>query len=268
MNVLERISCHNFIIANGYAYFSNWFYNAMFKVEIATGKTTFLGIFEDEGIFERNIHCELFLRDEKIYFCPGRRGRHVHIYNLVNQSMQWVEIRKNYDLLAISEVVLGDKNVFFVPQQKHSLIKKLDLESLEVIEIKEETEIKGKSLLQSKETFPFWELLNELHIEYSDRFFWRQTSDKSWYGFIPMGRKMLRCKEESGKIEMISLDVVNRTQLGRYLYKVNEELKKTVISERGIRLQELLYKIKILNKHDSRGFENRVGEIIWRNLIQ
>ena len=129
MNVLERISCHNYIIANGYAYFSNWFYNAMFKVEIATGKTTFLGIFEDEAISERNIHCELFLRDEKIYFCPGRRGRHVHIYNLVNHLMQRVEIRKNSELLTISEVVLGDRSAFFVPQHKRFSVKKLDLES-------------------------------------------------------------------------------------------------------------------------------------------
>ena len=120
---------------------------------------------------------------------------------------------------------------------------------------------------QSKEIFPFQELLNELHIEYSDRFFWKQTSDKNWYGFLPLGREMLRYKKNADEIERISLDVVNQTLLARYLYKVNEELKKKVISERDIGLQELLFKTKNLNRHDISNFENRVGESIWRALI-
>ena len=49
MSVAGRISCRNFVDWNGYAYFSNWFYNGMFKVEIGTGNTTFLGHFEGDG---------------------------------------------------------------------------------------------------------------------------------------------------------------------------------------------------------------------------
>ena len=68
MNMIERISCHRFVEIDGYAYFSNWFYNGLFKVEIKTGKTIFIGCFEKENFFEINIHAEVFRRENKIYF--------------------------------------------------------------------------------------------------------------------------------------------------------------------------------------------------------
>ena len=96
MKRLERISCHNFVEINGNIYFSNWFYNGLFKVEYETGKTTFLGYFNDEKLTEKNIHLEVFLEEQKIYFLP-RRGRHIHIYDLSDAFIQSIEIRKDSD---------------------------------------------------------------------------------------------------------------------------------------------------------------------------
>ena len=92
MRALERIACTNFVETDGYAYFSGRYYNGLYKVELETGKTAFLGYFEDEKLAQRNIHKEVFLRKNKIYMCPWK-GRHVHIWNLSDQTLTSIEIR-------------------------------------------------------------------------------------------------------------------------------------------------------------------------------
>ena len=57
MRALERIACTNFVETDGYAYFSGRYYNGLYKVELETGKTAFLGYFEDEKLAQIKFTC-------------------------------------------------------------------------------------------------------------------------------------------------------------------------------------------------------------------
>lgn len=268
--LLERISCHNFIEVDGYAYFSNWFCNGLFKVKIGTGETNFLGCFEDESYFERNLHWEVFLKGKNIYFCP-RRGRHVHIYNLFDKTICSIEIRKeSEDFFLIDRVVLEENYVCFIPKEKNISIKKLDFKSLKVTEISREFEFSRDLLPECKDVFPVPELIDEYHIEYAKYFFWRQISNRTWYSFLPVGRHLLRYKEGSNKIEIIPLTVVNEEKLEGHLYKAREQLLKgQLILERSLNfnLAEFMDIIKIGEnyiRNDSKNDRNVGNNILLR----
>jgi hypothetical protein len=114
MTVLDRLSCRNFVVIDGWVYFSNMFYNGFFKTEINTGKTYFLDCFRDEKMSMRNIHRDVFLNHEKIYLCPWK-GKHLHIWDPADRSLHSVEIRGERCPF-IDEMVLGTKEVFPFPK--------------------------------------------------------------------------------------------------------------------------------------------------------
>lgn len=266
MSVLERISCHNFIEVEGYAYFSGWFYNGFFKVEIETGKTTFLGWFEEEKISQWNIHKEIFLRDDKIYMCPWR-GRHLHIWNLADQTLCSVEIRKKEECsFSVYEICLGESSIFFLPDHEDSPIRKMDLESLRVMDFEKEENIQGKYLSESKDVFPESRLIETWGIEYADRFFWRKISG-IWYAFLPLGHHMLRYTEGADKLEMKELVVVNKEVLEEYLSKIRLELfTEKVVAEDMINIRELLDDMKTKEICRTGVFRSggNIGETLWK----
>lgn len=223
------------------AYFSNWFYNGFFKVEINTGKTTFLGHFNDEKISEANVHKEIFLKNNKIYFCP-RRGRHVHIYNLSDQSLHSVEIKKASENYFYKSIILEEDKVFLIPEHKELPVKTLDLELLEVATIDQCPDIYcGKDISEYKDIFPRPDLVEKYHVERGDGFFWRRVPDGSWYGFLPIGCALLQYVEGTDEFQEIPLVVTNKENLRHYLYKVRESLlEDKLISEEMVNLQEYL----------------------------
>lgn len=226
MKRLERISCHNFVEVDGDIYFSNWFYNGLFKVEIKTGRTTFLGYFNDENLTERNIHWELFLKGKRIFFLP-RRGSHVHIYDLTRKSIESIEIRNATDEFdVIIEVIMQEDYLIFFPYEKKFPIKRLDLTTLKVENVDEGSKIKGKYLSEQKEIFPAPELLEQYDIEGRDFFSWKKIMNGKWCGFMPMGRQMLWYTEGIPKLEMIPLILTNDVRLKKYLYNLGLTLMK------------------------------------------
>lgn len=266
MSVLEMISCLNFVVTGGCAYFSNRFYNGFYKVEIESGKTTFLGYFEDEKLSQRRTHKEIFLRDDKIYICPCR-GRHVHIWNLTDQTLCSIEIKtRDEKPFLIDEVILGEKCVFFVPNRKEVSIRKMDLESLRVTEVSDKFEIRGTAMSESKALFPFPELVKKSHIEGADRLFWRQVFDKTWYGFMPFRHHMLCYIEGSNKLEITPLEVVNKGELERHLHRVRTELlSENPVPEAVMKLQDFLAEIEMgeMSKTDENGADSNIGKRIW-----
>lgn len=229
MDALERIACHNFVVADGYAYFSSWFYNGLFKVEILTGRTTFLGYFEGEKLSQRNIHWELLLKNGRIYFLP-KMGRHMHIYKLSDQSMERVEIR-------------SDSEKAFVA---------------------------GEHRLQYKteDSYPASMLMEEYHIERADRASWKRLSDGSWYGFLPMGRQLLRYSEETQELYSMPLAVVNGEELEKHLHKVRQSLLGSVLGEDTMGLQMFLDEIVRGEIHgaDALGHGKNIGKEIWEHI--
>jgi len=268
VNVLDRISCHNFVYADRYIYFSNWFYNGLFEVEIETGKTFFYGNFENEKFSEINVHKEIFIRDEKVYFCPWRGG-HMHILKRADRTISSIEIRSKEEPFSLIETVtVGEDSMFFRFKEEEKSAKKFDFQSLKVTHVNHPSEIQGTPLADEKERFPDLPLLEGNHIEYADRFFWKQISNGVWYGFMPMGRHLLRYIEESGRIEKNPLIVVNEIELQEYLHVVRKELLKQPVYEMPIKLQEFLECLKLREAYISDGSgKKNLGNKIWNTML-
>ena len=266
MDVLERIACHNFVVADGYAYFSNWFYNGLYKVEIETGKTIFLDYFRDEKLSQWNIHKEIFLKNNKVYACPWK-GRHVHIWNLADHTLCSVEIRRKDDKRFFAdEVIRGENSIYFVPDRKGIPIKKMDLESLRVTEAVKNSEIQGTAMSESKDIFPYPELVEKYHIEHTDKFFWRQVSCNVWYGFKPLGRHIMRYVKGIDELEILPLTVINQRELNEHVQKIKAELlNDNPVWERTTKIQDFMEKVKIEETQKAKTFRKNknIGERIW-----
>lgn len=271
MKDFERICCQNFVEANGYAYFSNWFYNGMFMVEIETGRTIFLGDFGGEKSCGIRIHEEIFLKNEKIYFCPGRGG-HVHIYDLEDHSMKSISIRKNStEFFVTANVILKDEHIYFIPKQEGISIRKLDLKSLNVSEESKSFKPQGMILAENKEVFPALWLVEKEQIELADFFSWKQLYHKMWYSFLPTGRWLLKYAEGKNEIERVPLIVLNEAALKNYLRYVREEaLREKIISEKSNRLNIQDYLEYIMRKdnfkYDGLNGSCRVGLRVWESF--
>lgn len=265
---MEKISCHNFVLVDEYAYFSNCFFNGFFKVNIWTGKTYFLGWFRDEKKYEKNIHKEIFERDLKIYFCP-RKGSHVHVYNLLDKSMLSIEVRrKSEQKYLIREVVCGDKYIFFLPNQKGCFIKVLDLKTEKIFEIDGNFEPQGKYLSECKDIFPNYKLIEKYYEKNFNNFFWKQIFRENWYVFFPMGGKLIKYKRGSDYFEEIPLEVVNSTELEKYINKVQIELlEERIVLEKSLKLPKFMKCIKVMKKYKGTNIcYNDVGNIVWNNV--
>lgn len=270
MKRLERISCHNFVEINGNIYFSNWFYNGLFKVEYETGKTTFLGYFNDEKLTEKNIHLEVFLEEQKIYFLP-RRGRHIHIYDLSDAFIQSIEIRKDSDEFdVIIDVMKQDNCLIFFPFKNKFPIKKLDMTTLKVTDIDSKQKLRGKYLSKEKDCFPAVELLEKYDISGRKYFSWKKMPNGKWCGFMPMEAQILYYIEGIPKLEIIPLTVVNGQELEEYLCR----LKPILIKEGSVQesqkmhirqFEEEFIDVSISNENNFK-YNNIIGKEIWEKL--
>lgn len=268
MNICERISCHDFIEIGEYVYFSNWFYNGLFKVEIKTGKTFFLGSFEGEKLFEKNIHWKMMLKNDKIYFFP-RRGYHMHIYHVFDKKMQAVEIRKKDEkFFVIGEVMLEDDCIIFFSEQENYPIKKLKLNTLEVSQVKDMLPISEKCLPGYKNSSLASTIEKYHFIKYINYISWSRISNEKWYSFMPLGCHLLYYTERSNDLEVFPLTVINEEELREYLYKVKFEILKTsvLVELEDFKISSFIDAMNALNIFKLEQCKNKyiVGEKIWK----
>lgn len=267
MNEFERISCHHFVEINGYAYFSNWFYNGLFQVELKTGKTVFLGCFEKEIKDELNVHWELIQKNNLIYFLP-RRGRHVHIYSLDDHSVTAIEIRKiSEEFFRVGEVIVDEVDLIFLPMEENAPVRRFNLDTRLVTN---ETNIRdsyeGVCLSQNWTDFPAPQLLEKYTIEQADKISWKQMTDGKWCAFLPLGRCLLWYIPEECKIEKVPLIVTNEKELDHYLQSIgwNYLRQGLTIENRPLAFQMYL---KIIKNHgDSNNDIDEKKESIGQNI--
>lgn len=274
MNVLENISAYNFVEIDGYAYFSNMFYNALFKVEIRTGKTTFLGSFACEKLSDTNIHFEIIKKKGQIFFFP-RMGRHMHIYHLDDQTMQTIEVRKESDpFYWIEEVVLNDDFIYLLPKQISVPIKKIEWDTYRITDLNNKLTIQGRYLSRYRKTIPA-KIVDKYQIKYGKIVSCKQRPDKKWYCFKPIGRQILYFEDEikNDNLENIALSVMNEVELKEYLYKVKQNLFRSKIrfsEAEGFKLKEILKVATIPDKIKWNYYleenEDSFGKTIWKKI--
>lgn len=274
MSKYERISCHHFVERNGYAYFSNWFYNGLFQVELKTGKTMFLGTFINERQDELNIHWELLLQGDLIYFFP-RRGRHIHVYSLADGTHSAVETRKVSEaFFPIGEVVIDSPNIFLLPKEGSIPVRRFDLNTWDMaIDTTDAYNTRnGIWLSQSHEVFPDTLLLERYQIEKADKFSWMHMPDGRWCAFLPMGRQLLWYAPQTQEIKAVPLTVINEEELEAYLQPLRRAClhQKQVLENSSLTFCEYLKTI-VLQTDDEKtqnenNFDFTIGDNIWKYL--
>lgn len=271
MNALKRISCHNFIEVDGYAYFSNWFYNGLFKVEIKTGKTFFLGSFEGEKFFEPNIHWKIGLKEDRIYFFP-RRGFHMHIYHLSDKTMQAIEIRKKTEkFFIIDNIILEGDYIIFLPQEKSDPIRRWDENTYKVTTVNGEFMIQEK-LLYELENNSLSAIIEKNRIRFANQISWKKLSDGNWYSFMPLGKELLCYSEEKNNLKIVPLVVNNPKEYQEHLHKVKMDFAKIEIFYEfwDFKVQNLINRevlSVLLKKEDDQENKYGSGKMIWKKLI-
>ena len=273
MNMFESISSYNFVEVNGYAYFSNLFYNAFFKVELKTGKTFFLGNFENEMLAENNLHLEVMLEEDHIYFFP-RRGRHMFVYQLSDQSMRAVEIRKKSEcFFVIEEVILKDNYIYFIPKQNNTPIKRMEKNTFRVTNVSNKLIVQGKCLSKDRNIIPT-SIVKKYNIQHGTPISCKQIFNGKWYCFIPVGRQLSCFSEGVNTLEFIPLTVVNEIEFQQYLYKVKQELfeARLFFDEcDGVKFEEFLeatiFSSVLKENYYKMGKWRSMGEKIWKKLI-
>lgn len=272
INMLESVSSYNFVEIDGYAYFSNLFYNAFFAVEMKTGKTTFLGCFEGEKLSETNIHFSVMQKENQIYFFP-RFGRHLHIYNLSDKTMGMIEIRRESEsFFYVDEVVLNNRYIYFITKQNDAPIKKMELETYKITNISNKQEIQGKYLSGNRNTIPE-NIVKKYRIKYGEVASCKQMPDGKWYFFKPVGRDILCFAEGAQELEIIALTVVNEAELKKHLLRVKQNLfqsRRLFREFEGFKLKELLEVIKLSDKAETDCYQedkHNIGKTIWKELI-
>lgn len=268
MKILGRISCRNFVELHEYIYFSNWFYNGLFKVETKTGQTTFLGYFEDEKTTEKNIHVELMVKEEKIYFIP-RKGRHLHIYDLSSQTMSSIEVRKNSDPF-FKNTIFKEKYFIFFPFEEDGPVRKLDLMTQKITDINNKMEFQGEFLSKNEDIFPGSELVGKYDIRLAKDSLWKKILNGKWCAFLPEGAQMLWYTDGVSKLEIMPLVVTNEIELKNYLYKIKQEFwkERVVLESDLINIRELGQELVTTNILNYQDFEsnNNFGKKIWGML--
>lgn len=268
MNRYERISCHHFVEIDGYAYFSNWFYNGLFQVELKTGKTLFLGTFKEELENEFNVHWELLHWENLIYFLP-RNGRHVHIYSPSDHSISAVETRKASEgFFRVGEVLADGMNLTLLSLEDGAPIRQFNLCNRMVTDVTNmKGTFKGEQLSHRWETFPDPQLLEKYQIERADQFSWKKMPDGRWCAFLPWGRHLLWYMPETQKIEKVPLTIVNEEKLNLYLQQL---LQKCLSQERLVESKLLDFHdyLNVMTKYgngnkDIEGKTEAVGQSIW-----
>ncbi len=272
MNMLESISSYNFVEIDGYAYFSNLFYNALFKVDIKNGKTTFLGYFKDEKIAETNIHFGVMIKEGKICFFP-RLGRHMHVYDLSDGKIQSIEIRKESEpLFWIEDVVFKDDFVLFLPRQNNVPIKKVKWDTYKVSNINNRQNVNGEYLFKYRNFVPET-IIEKYKIKYGEVASCKQIFDGKWYFFKPIGRQISYFTRASNELENIILTVINEDELKKHIGEVKKNLFKTrtfYVEYEGFRLQGFLEVLRLSDGTERECYEGgnkySSSKMVWKSM--
>lgn len=78
-------------IRDNIGYASDYRRNGLFHVDLTTGQSEYIGVFENEAMNRHRLHCSAMYIEDRIYFIPGS-GNNIDIYYPESNKMEAVEI--------------------------------------------------------------------------------------------------------------------------------------------------------------------------------
>lgn len=158
-------------------------------------------MFPDELFTQLDIHHNVHRKGELLYFFP-RRGRHMHIYNIQQNSMRSIEIRSKEEPFYIIEKVWVEKDGFvFIPMNRELYVKKYDFITKEVKRFERRGAFYDKDE-KTKNDFPDKVLLKQKFHKDAEKFLWHYCQEeKCWNSFTPRGCELLFYREEKKRLK-------------------------------------------------------------------
>ncbi|MBD5529279.1 MAG: hypothetical protein HDR02_12880 [Lachnospiraceae bacterium] len=123
----EKIAFHDIAVHENRAWFCNIGYNALFQMDILTGKLKLLDFFPDDNFERLELYAPIAYLDNKLYIGP-RNGDHILIYDLEKSSFTTMDIdfekygeKNNYNIFSHVEVI--HKKVYFFPGRFRAIVE-------------------------------------------------------------------------------------------------------------------------------------------------
>ncbi len=114
---------------NGYYYYSETFFNGLFRVKIGERNAEFLGFFPEEDSKQPDLHRKIVKIGTKLYFIPIVAWG-ISVYDTETGSFQYIRIQSNTNQIPhYSELIKVNNEFILFPERKHADILKVDFDS-------------------------------------------------------------------------------------------------------------------------------------------
>lgn len=102
-------------------YYSDSRKNGLFRISINNGEVSFLSFFSAVDLLQTNIHCKCVAYKNQLFFFPGSSGTHIHIYNLKNTTMSYIDTGFKYS--SLTDVYIQDNKLWIIPHEIEGIIR-------------------------------------------------------------------------------------------------------------------------------------------------
>ena len=143
---------------NGYYYFSERFFNGLFRAKKGDAHAELVATFPGEDLFQEDLHSASFYSEDAIYFIP-LQGKGISIYSPQSDQIQAIKLDNAEGARShfITYAVIDD-GILLIPQYRESSFTFLDLkqrkvESIEWLDQEIDEELSGSCSNDSWETF-------------------------------------------------------------------------------------------------------------------
>lgn len=100
-------------IEKGYLYFSALNFNGLFRVKVGEEDAEFLGHFEQEELWQKDMHCRCIRVRDELYFIPVN-GKGISIYNFMTGKQTFVEVSNQVKRLFANAHAVGE-TILLIP---------------------------------------------------------------------------------------------------------------------------------------------------------
>ena len=123
----KDIAFHDIAVNKDRAWFCNIGYNALFQIDLLTGKLKLLDFFPNDSLQCMELYSPIAYLENKLYIGP-RNGNSLLIYDLDRSSFVTVDLdfekygeKKNYNSFSRAETIRG--KVYFFPGRFHAIVE-------------------------------------------------------------------------------------------------------------------------------------------------
>ncbi len=132
--MIEGVRIADGVICDGFLWFSNNISNGLFRMDIVSKITEFVGYFPDEEPGTYFMHKRCFSYGKRLVFVPAL-CRSISVYDTDDKSFRSIKLKNDIEGEAILDAVMIKNNVYIFPRNQFCIPVKLDVENLELDEI-------------------------------------------------------------------------------------------------------------------------------------